>query len=512
MANRNRAETEGLIGFFVNMLVLRTDLAGDPTFVELLKRVKEVCLGAYAHQDLPFEKLVEELQPERSLNHSPLFQVVFVLQNAPMGALELPGLVLSMIEQQGAETQFDLILNMQEAEGKLSGTLHYNTDLFAAETIKRMLGHFETLLAAVVADPAQQLSTLPLLTEAEEQQLAEWSNSSEEYAREACLHQLFEAQVERTPEAVAVKFGEQEISYRELNGRANQLAHYLQGLGLGPETLVALYLDRSAEMVIAILAVLKAGAAYLPLDLSSPAERVAFMLQDAGASVLVTQDRFLADLSAAGAVKLVCLDTEQARIAEQSAAPLASGIGPENLAYVIYTSGSSGAPKGTLITHANVTRLLAATRDVFHFAERDVWTLFHSYAFDFSVWELFGALLSGGRVVVVPYLVSRAPAEFYELLQREQVTVLNQTPSAFRQLQVVAEQAEEGEPLALRLVIFGGEALELESLGGWLARHGERPQLVNMYGITETTVHVTVRAVTKTDVEQQAGSVIGQSP
>jgi amino acid adenylation domain-containing protein len=324
-----------------------------------------------------------------------------------------------------------------------------------------------------------------------EQIVVGWNETAAEYPAEQCIHELFAAQVERTPEAVAVSFADQRLTYRELNTRANQLAHYLQGREVGPESLVALYLDRSAEMVVAILAVLKASAAYLPLDLSAPAERVGFMLQDAGASVLVTQDRFLADLSAAGGVKIVCLDTEQASMAVQSAANLASGIGPENLAYVIYTSGSSGAPKGTLITHANVTRLLAATDDVFHFDERDVWTLFHSYAFDFSVWELFGPLLSGGRVVVVPYLVSRSPAEFYELLRREQVTVLNQTPSAFRQLQVVDEQQEEGEPLALRLVIFGGEALELESLGGWFTRHADGPQLVNMYGITETTVHVT---------------------
>src|SRR6185503_9204454 len=195
IANRNRAETEGLIGFFVNMLVLRTNVSGDPTFLELLNRVKEVCLGAYAHQDVPFEKLVEELQPERSLNHSPLFQVVLTLQNAPMGALELPDLVLSTIEQQRAETQFDLILNMQEAEGKLSGALHYNTDLFEAATIKRMLGHFQTLLAAVVADPGQRLSRLPLLTETEEQQLVEWNHTAREYPRDSCIHQLFEAQV-----------------------------------------------------------------------------------------------------------------------------------------------------------------------------------------------------------------------------------------------------------------------------------------------------------------------------
>ncbi len=511
VANRNRAETENLIGFFVNMLVLRTDLSGDPTFRDLLQRVREVCLEAYAHQDLPFEKLVEELQPERSLNHSPLFQVVLVLQNAPLKELHLPELTLSPVGGESGTAKFDLVFGLLEAEKRLIGSLEYSRDLFEAATIKRLLGHYQTLLAAVVADPGQRLSRLPLLTEAEEQQLAAWNHTSEEYPREV-IHQLFEAQVARTPEAVAVSFGEQEISYRELNGRANQLAHYLQGLGSGPETLVALYLDRSGEMVIAILAVLKAGAAYLPLDLSSPAERVAFMLQDAGASVLVTQDRFLEELSAAGAVQIVCLDTEQARIAEQSAAPPDSDAGPENLAYVIYTSGSTGQPKGALITHANVTRLLAATDDVFHFDERDVWTLFHSYAFDFSVWELFGPLLTGGRVVVVPYLVSRSPAEFYQLLRREQVTVLNQTPSAFRQLQAIDEQQEEREPLALRLVIFGGEALELESLGGWFARHGDRePQLVNMYGITETTVHVTVRELTKADVEQQAGSVIGRA-
>ncbi len=510
VANRNRAETENLIGFFVNMLVLRTDLSGDPTFRDLLQRVREVCLEAYAHQDLPFEKLVEELQPERSLNHSPLFQVVLVLQNAPLKELHLPELTLSPVGGESGTAKFDLVFGLLEAEKRLVGSLEYSRDLFEAATIKRLLGHYQTLLAAVVADPAQRLSRLPLLTQAEEQQLAAWNHTSGEYPREV-IHQLFEAQVARTPEAVALSFGEQEINYRELNGRANQLAHYLQGLGSGPESLVALYLDRSPEMVIAILAVLKAGAAYLPLDLSSPAERVAFMLQDAGASVLVTQQRFLGDLPVAGTAQIVCLDAEQARIAEQSAASPDSDAGPENLAYVIYTSGSTGAPKGTLITHANVTRLLAATDDVFHFDERDVWTLFHSYAFDFSVWELFGPLLTGGRLVVVPYLVSRSPAEFYQLLRREQVTVLNQTPSAFRQLQAIDEQQEEREPLALRLVIFGGEALELESLGGWFTRHGERPQLVNMYGITETTVHVTVRELTKADVEQQAGSVIGRA-
>ena len=344
VANRNRAETEGLIGFFVNMLVLRTNVSGDPTFVELLKRVKEVCLGAYAHQDLPFEKLVEELQPERSLNHSPLFQVVFVLQNAPMGALELPGLVLSVIEQQGDEAQFDLILSMQEGEGKLCGSLHYNTDLFEAATIKRMLGHFETLLAAVIAAPAQQLSRLPLLTETEEQQLAAWNNTSSEYPRDSCIHQLFEAQVERTPEAVAVSFGEQEISYRELNRRANQVAHYLRSLGVGPEVCVGVCLERSVDLVVALVAILKAGGAYVPLDPSYPLERLAFMLEDARIGILVTTEKLL-DLLPAHWAQTICLDTDAEMIAGLSEQNLASAVSAENLAYVMYTSGSTGQPE-----------------------------------------------------------------------------------------------------------------------------------------------------------------------
>src|SRR5215213_4758559 len=308
VANRNRVETERLIGFFVNMLVLRTNHAGDPTFPELLKRVKEVCLGAYAHQDVPFEKLVEELQPERSLNHSPLFQVVFVLQNAPMGALELPGLVLSTIEQERAEIEFDLVLSMQEGEGELSGSLHYNTDLFETVTIKRMLGHFEMLLAAVVADPAQQLSRLPLLTAAEEQQLTEWNNTARDYPREASIHQLFEAQVERTPEAVAVSFADRQLSYRELNRRANQLAHYLCDLGVGPEAGVGVCLERSVDLVVALVAILKAGGAYVPLDPSYPLERLAFMLEDAGIGLLVTTEKLL-DLPV-HSVQTICVDTD----------------------------------------------------------------------------------------------------------------------------------------------------------------------------------------------------------
>ena len=508
IAGRNWRETEDLIGFFVNTLVLRSNLSGNPAFRELLRRVREVCLTAYAHQDLPFEKLVEELQPERSRSHAPIFQVLFSLQNAPVDELSLPGLNLSVLQTEHATSKFDLSLVMAEEAGELRGALEYNSDLFETVTIERLTSHFENLLEAVIGNPDQHILSLPLLSEFDRDQLVNRPVNSYEPQD---LVQLFEAQVQRTPLATALVHEDQHVTYQELNVRANRLANYLQSRSVGPESLVALYFDRSTEMVIAIMAVLKAGAAYLPLDLSSPAERRAFILQDAGASVLLTQHRLLQDLSPSASAEIICLDTDQATIEVQSVQNPVSRVRPENLAYVIYTSGSTGKPKGVQITHANVTRLLTATYDVFRFDERDVWTLFHSYAFDFSVWELFGPLLSGGRLVVVPYLVSRSPSDFYELLLREHVTVLNQTPSAFRQLMTVDEQHEQRDELALRVVIFGGEALELQSLAGWFERRPEQPRLVNMYGITETTVHVTVREVTQVDVEQQAGSVIGDA-
>jgi amino acid adenylation domain-containing protein len=292
---------------------------------------------------------------------------------------------------------------------------------------------------------------------------------------------------------VAVRAGEVGYSYEELNRRANQLAHYLQTLGVGPEVLVAILLDRSLEMVVAILGVLKAGAAYLPLDPQYPQQRLSFMIEDAGVSVLLTEERLARTVNEHD-VKRVSLDTEWELIAQQSEQNPVNASTADNLAYVIYTSGSTGQPKGVLITHANVTRLLAATEEHYRFTGADVWTLFHSYAFDFSVWELWGALCYGGTLVVVPYWVSRTPAAFYELLVAERVTVLNQTPSAFRQLIEVDKAIGQAGELALRVVIFGGEALDWQSLQPWVAMHGvERPSLVTMSGITETPVHVTYR-------------------
>ena len=506
IAGRNRVETESLIGFFVNTLVLRTDLSGDPTARELVRRVREVALGAYAHQELPFEKLVDELQVERTLSHTPFFQVLFVLQNAGQELLELPGLRLSAAGEGSGAAKFDLTLNMSESGEAISGALEYNTDLFDETTIRRLLGHFETLLESFVSDPAQRLSELQLLTESELQETLSECKAAEAFEGSECLQDLFEAQVERAPEAIALVFAEQQISYRELNSRANQLAHHLLNLGVGPEDRVAVMLDRTPELVVAILGILKAGAAYLPLDPSYPQERLSFMLADAAAQVVVTEQSLVEQWLLESQAALVCLDDQVLATAASTNPDV--GVKAENAAYVIYTSGSTGQPKGVVVTHENVWRLLKVTEADFQFDEQDVWTLFHSVCFDFSVWELWGPLAYGGRLVVVPYWVSREPEAFYQLLQTEGVTVLNQTPSAFRQLMKVDE--EVGGEMALRVVIFGGEALEMSTLRGWFERHGEeRPRLVNMYGITETTVHVTYRELSARDTD--GGSVIGDA-
>ncbi|MEH2178703.1 amino acid adenylation domain-containing protein [Nostoc sp.] len=511
IANRNRSEIQGLIGFFVNTLVLRTHVSGNPSFLELLNRVREVCVGAYAHADIPFEKLVEEIQPDRNLSHMPLFQVMFALHEDTQKELTLPGLTLNWLPTHSKTARFDLTLHIVNAEPELRGLLEYNTDLFDAETITRIVEHFRTLLEGIVANPQARLSDLPLLTADElYQQLVEWNDTKVEYPQQQCIHQLFEAQVERTPDAVAVVFEDEQLTYCELNARANQLAHYLQQLGVKPEILVGICVERSLSMIIGLLAIFKAGGAYIPLDLAYPLERLAFILQDAAVSVLLTQQHLIKNLPK-NQTKIVCLDTDWQSVAQQSSQNPISKCITDNLAYIIYTSGSTGQPKGALVNHRNVIRLFAATESWYKFNQHDVWTLFHSIAFDFSVWEIWGALLYGGQLVIVPYLLSRSPEDFYKLLLTQQVTILNQTPSAFHQLIQVEESLVNSNNLSLRKVIFGGEALQLESLRPWFERHGDEfPQLINMYGITETTVHVTYRPLTMADLEVTLASIIGR--
>src|SRR6185369_5500200 len=324
-----------------------------------------------------------------------------------------------------------------------------------------------------------------------------------------CIHEAFDAQARRTPNGVAVSFHQEQLTYRDLNEQANRLACYLKRLGVKAETPVALYLERSSRMVVAILGVLKAGGAYVPIDLAYPQERLKFMLEDAQPAVLITE-KILQSKLPENLPTLVCLDTDWSKIERESSLAPDSKVIAENAAYIIYTSGSTGKPKGVIVTHHTVIRLLRQTEHWYHFNATDVWPLFHSYAFDVSVWELWGCLFYGGRLVVVPYLVTRSPAEFYELLAREKVTVLNQTPSAFRQLIWADAQAPVPLELSLRYVICAGEALELQSLKPWFDRHGDqKPEIVNKYGITETTVHSTYRVIRRTDLTNGMGSVIG---
>ncbi|WP_433337018.1 amino acid adenylation domain-containing protein [Spirillospora sp. CA-294931] len=462
IAGRTDEALDDLVGMFVNMLVFRTDTSGDPTFRDLLARVKETDLAAYAHQDVPFERLVEVLNPPRHLGRHPLFQVGLTFQNNPEARLDLPGFTAEAEPLNAGVARFDLLMVLTERAGGLDGELEYALDLYDPATAERLVARFERLLTALLADPGARIGELDILDPGERHTLlTEWPGGDPVPVERATIPALFEAQAASRPDAVAVRFEGRSLTYGELNASANRLARRLVREGVGTEDLVALKFERSPDLVVAILATLKAGAAYVPIDPDYPADRIASMVRDARPVLTLT------DIEADG-----------------DDSNLGLPISPDHAAYVIYTSGSTGHPKGVVVPHQNVVRLLRSTERWFDFGPDDVWTLFHSYAFDFTVWELWGSLLYGGRLVVVPYLTSRSPEDFAELLVAEKVTVLNQTPSAFYQLM---GQDFDGD---LRYVIFGGEALEPSRLDAWFERHPE-PALVNMYGITETTVHVT---------------------
>ncbi|MFH8978198.1 non-ribosomal peptide synthase/polyketide synthase [Streptomyces sp. NPDC017890] len=509
VAGRTDEAADDLVGFFVNTLVLRTDLSGNPSFTELLGRVRTDALAAYAHQDVPFEHLVEALNPSRSLGHHPLFQTMLALQNAPLGTLDLPRLRVTTDLAPTGTAKCDLTFVLTEQPGKdgLSGVVEYSTDLFDAPTVTDIVERWLRLLRAVVTDPDRRLGRVDLLSQEELRALLPASTGTREEPPADNLTALFERRVRQHPDAVAVTDGDVSLTYTELNARANRLAHALITRGVGPERRVALALPRSAEQVVAVLAVLKAGGAYLPVDPSYPAARISHLLQDAGPALLVTTGR-TGELPGTYHVDRLLLDaTDLDGLPDTDpAVPL----DPRHAAYVIYTSGSTGAPKGVVVPHRNVVRLFDATRELFDFRAQDVWTLFHSYAFDFSVWELWGPLLHGGRLVVVDHETSRSPDRFLALLARERVTVLNQTPSAFYQLmQADAEYPEISRGLALRTVVFGGEALEHARLASWYERHpDDAPRLVNMYGITETTVHVTHAALDRTSAAGHIGTAL----
>jgi amino acid adenylation domain-containing protein len=513
VANRNRPELEPLIGFFANTLALHVDLEADPSVAELLTQVRTSTLAAQEHQDLPFEQVVEALQPERNPGWNPLFQVMLTVNASPRGeSLALPGLELRGLENAQATTQFDLSLTLSDSPDGMVGGIVFATDLFDRDSIVRLGDQLQTLMAAMVADDAQRVSRLPLLTvDARAQLLSAFSTPALTCARDALVHRRFESQVARDPSAIALVWEGQTLSYGELNARANRLAHRLIALGVRPDDRVAICVERGLDMVVGILGILKSGAAYVPLDPVHPVERLGWMIEDSAPVVLLSQASLAERLQPLLPQGLPLQLFEDASLVDASDQdPVVAGLTDASLAYVIYTSGSTGLPKGVMVEHGHVARLFTATEPLFGFDEKDVWTLFHSFAFDFSVWELWGALCYGGRLVLVSSLCARTPSEFWELVSREGVTVLNQTPTAFRAL--IAAQAQSSSPHTLRYVIFGGEALELHTLSPWIARNdAERTQLINMYGITEITVHATYRRITSEDVAQSRGSLIGRA-
>lgn len=506
VANRELDETRNLIGPISNALALRVDLSGNPTFREVLARVKEVTLAAEAHRALPFEKLVDELQLERSLSYAPVYQIALNFKDTSASNTEVDTLIIGEFDFQTGMAKLDLTLDIVNKQDRLACRSEYNSDLFDAETIERLVRHFEVLLEGIVVNPEQRIAELPLLTEEERRQvLIEWNSAKNESTKGECIHELFESQVKRTPNATAVVCRDDRLSYDELNRRANQLARCLRALGIGPEQSVGVCLERSVETVIGLLATLKAGAAYVPLDPAYPRDRLSFMLEDSRVPALITQKRLLGTLPAPRA-EVIQIDEDWPRIAGESDANLECPVAPENLAYVIYTSGSTGRPKGVQVTHGTVTHLFEATRQQLGFREGDVWTTVHSSAFDFSVWEIWGSLLQGTQLVIVLPEVAQSPAALHDLLRRERVTILNQTPAALRQL---LGARPEFHDLNLRMIICGGDALDYE-LAQELTKIGI--PVWNFYGPTESTVWATCTRVEPGAASEDLTSIGRQIP
>ena len=488
IAGRGHRELEGLIGFFVNTLVMRTEVLGELSFRELLQEVKVMSLDAFAHQDLPFEKLVAELSPERDLSRQPLFQVVFTFQNTPEAPTQaLPDLTVTTLGSEQITSKFDLTLFMYEQDGGLTCAIEYATDLFDAETIGRWSGYFEHLLSELVLSPDVPVSSVDLMSSEERQELlVDWNDTTVDHIS-GCVHTMFSERVAKSPDAIAIVYEGSSLSYAELDRRSNQLAHYLQTLGVGPDVVVGLCVDRSLEMVVGILGVLKAGGAYLPLDPDYPVDRLTYMLTDAGALVLITEEGLSARFSDYGG-SVFHIDSSMDDLDGYPETPVGSQVQAEHLAYVIYTSGSTGRPKGVMVPHGCLVNLLKVTEAYFQFDVDDVWTLFHSFSFDFSVWELFACLGFGGRLVIVPNTVTREPQDYVQLLVKEQVTIINSTPPAFYAVQEIL--ASNITSIPLRKIIFGGGMLDPLKLSMWM--NVDRSfDFVNMYGITEGTVHVT---------------------
>ena len=501
VAGRTRIETESLIGFFINTLVVRANLSGNPSFSELLDRVRETVLEAQAHQEVPFEELVEKLQPERSLSHTPLFQVMFTLQNAPRETTRLEGLALTASGVNSGTARFDLNIEMGEGGGRIIGSISYNTDLFDSATITRLIGHFQTLLEGLVTDPDRLISSLNMLTPAEQHRiLVEWNNTRKDYPFERSIDQVYEAQVEQRPDDVAIVCGHEQLTYGSLNERANQLAHYLVNLGVGPEMCVGVCMERSLDTIVALLGIVKAGAAYVPLDPTYPLGRLAVMLEDSAIAVLLTQERLL-DVLPTHWAHVVCLDTEWEEIAKENTDNPPRRASADNLAYVMYTSGSTGKPKGVAVAHRAVLRLVI-NNFYADLSPDQVLLQFAPVAFDASTFEIWGSLLNGARLVLVE---DQTPSleQLGQSLKAHGVTTLWLTAGLFH-LMVEERLADLS---GLNQLLAGGDVLSARHVRRVLNQVGTC-QVINGYGPTEATTFSCCNVLTSGD-EVGVGVAIG---
>ena len=508
VAGRHWIDTEALIGVFVNTLVLRTDLSGSPTFREALRRVRDVALHAYTHQEVPFEKLVEALQPERDLSRNPLFQVMFQLRNLPPMATEVQGLMVEEHEFDRGAAMVDLAVDVSDHPHGLSCVFEYNTDLFEAATIRRFGAHFQTLLAGIVANPNQPIAHLPLLTESEQRQvLVTWNATQAEYPTDTCIQTLFEAQVVRTPEAIAVVYEDQSLTYDTLNRRANQVAHYLRRLGVGPEVLVGLCVERSLEMLVGLLGILKAGGAYVPLDPAYPTERLACMIEDSQLSIVLTQQR-LRPLLSGHRVRLIALDADWDVLACESADNLCSGVTAKHLAYVIYTSGSTGIPKGVMIEHQSLVNYIEAASAVFAIEPRDRLLQFVSLNFDPAAQEIFTCLTHGASLVLRTEGMLDSIPVFMQKCQEWGLTILSLPTAYWHELAATLDPPSLAIPAAIRLVIIGGEQAQQEHLQQWDKWVDRAVRLINAYGPTETTIAATMCVLSEREERETIRRVI----
>jgi amino acid adenylation domain-containing protein len=490
IANRTHSETERLIGFFVNTLVLKSNFSDNPDFRTLLKRVRETTLGAYAHQDLPFEQLVEALQPDRDMSHSPLFQAAFILQNVPIGALELPGLTMSPVEAERGTAKYDLTLTTAETAHGIECHLEYNTDLFEAETIERMHQHYKILIEGILADHKQKISSLPLMTDNEIQKiLIDWNQSQRAYPSNHTVHQMFEEWVEKQPQAAAVQFDSEQLTYEQLNQRANQLAHYLKVRGVDADKPVGICMHRSVDAPVSILGILKAGGAFLCIDPTYPAERIDYMLKDSGISALLTHEAVLNALPECSA-QVICLDRDRGKILNQSNKNLISNTIADNLAYIIYTSGSTGKPKGTMLPHRGLCNLSKAQQKAFDIKTNSRILQFAPLSFDASVWETVMALLNGATLTLADQEMLSSGQGLIEIFRKNKINAVTLPPSV---LAVVPQ-----EPLPdLRTIVTAGEKCTSDLISRW----ADGRQFVNAYGPTETTVCASMFETNSNDMQ-----------